>query len=75
MITSHATQIIACGKIFSGDLWPNRIVVTQVATGGRSDWPGPFGHPQRHHMSATDLEENPVPIREIGVCAQHTPGR
>jgi len=65
MITSCATQIIAHGKIFSGDLWQDRIVVTRVATGGRSDWPGPFADPQKHQMNVLDPHAKLTPIREV----------
>ncbi|HID22327.1 MAG TPA: hypothetical protein EYP14_07990 [Planctomycetaceae bacterium] len=64
MITSCATQIIAHGKILSGDLWQDRIVVTRIAEGGRSDWPGPFGDPQMHQMRILDPDARLVPMRE-----------
>ncbi|HID76608.1 MAG TPA: hypothetical protein EYP56_11485 [Planctomycetaceae bacterium] len=67
MITSCATQIIAHGKLFSGDLWQDRIVVTRIAEKGRSDWPGPFGDPQTHQMRILDPSAKPVPIRECRV--------
>lgn len=65
MITSCATHIVARGKILSGDLWQDRIVATRIAENGSSDWPGPFGDPQRHTMSASDPSAKLVPVREI----------
>lgn len=66
-VTSCATHIIAHGKIFSGDLWEDRIVVTQIAKNCNATWPGPFGDPQKHHMVAiTETEAVRVPMKEIG---------
>jgi len=67
MITSCATHIMARGKIFSGDLWQDRIVVTKFAENATAQWPGPFGDPQTNQM-AVPLEPDArlVPIKEIG---------
>ena len=54
-ITSCATQIIAHGKVFSGDLWLDRTVVTRIAEDSHAEWPGPFGDPQTNQM-AVDRE-------------------
>jgi hypothetical protein len=53
-MTSCAQCIIAHGKIFSGDLWEDRIVVTKIAEGSKADWPGPFGDPQTNPMALPD---------------------
>lgn len=64
--TSCATSIIARGRLLSGDLAHDRLVVTELATGARSDWPGPFGDPQLNHLAApTEPTARPVPMREI----------
>ena len=66
-ISSCATSIIARGRILSGDLHEDRIVVTKVAENSKLDWPGPFGDPQTNQMA---LPEEPgarrVPMQEIG---------
>jgi hypothetical protein len=71
-ITSCATCIIAHGKILSGDLWEDRIVVTKIAENSKADWPGPFGDPQTNQMA---LPEEPgarnVPMEEL----ERTAGR
>jgi hypothetical protein len=67
MITSCATQIIAHGKIFSGDLWADGTVVTRIAEGSKAEWPGPFGDPQTNQNAA--MNERPaklIPMRELG---------
>ncbi len=66
-VTSCAAHIIAGGRILSGDLWEDSTVVTQIAEGARGDWPGPFGDPQTHQMTA--LREPAArlsPIAEVG---------
>jgi len=66
MITSCATQIMAHGKILSGDLWQDRIVVTKFADGSNAEWPGPFGDPQTHQMAIPhDPGAKRVPVKEI----------
>jgi hypothetical protein len=55
-ITSCAPCIIAHGKIFSGDLAEDRIVVTKIAEDSKADWPGPFCDPQTNQMA---LPEEP----------------
>jgi hypothetical protein len=65
-ITSCAPCIIARGQLFSGDLWQDRVVVTKLATNGRTDWPGPFGDPQTNQNAAPpDLGAQTAPMREI----------
>lgn len=67
MITSCATHVIAHGKIFSGDLWEDRIVVTKIADNSKADWPGPFGDPQTNQMAVPDgPDAKPVSMQEIG---------
>ena len=65
-VTSCATSIIAGGKIYSGDLHQDGIVVTRIAENATADWPGPFGDPQTNQMAAPD-EPNakPVKMREL----------
>ncbi|MDP6354359.1 MAG: PQQ-binding-like beta-propeller repeat protein [Planctomycetota bacterium] len=67
MITSCATQIIAHGKILSGDLWEDGTVVTEISDGSKADWPGPFGDPRTNQM-AVPREPNVklVPVKEAG---------
>ena len=66
-ITSCATHFIAHGKIFSGDLWEDGTVVTKIAEGSSTDWPGPFGDPQTHQMAAPHAPNTKlVPVAEIG---------
>ncbi|MCA9134884.1 MAG: PQQ-like beta-propeller repeat protein, partial [Planctomycetales bacterium] len=65
-ISSCATSIIARGKLLSGDLVHDRLVVTQLACGASGDWLGPFGHPQLNPMSLpADPAARPVPMREV----------
>jgi hypothetical protein len=65
-ITSCAPSIIARGRLLSGDLWQDRIVVTQLARGAKADWPGPFGDPQLNHYAAPpDPAAQPVPLKEL----------
>jgi len=64
--SSCATCIIAHGKLFSGDLVHDRLVVTELATGSSADWPGPFGDPQRNQMALPDDPHSAlVPMRQI----------
>ena len=65
-ISSCAPCIIAHGRVLSGDLGEDRIVVTQIAENSKADWPGPFGDPQKNQFALT---EEPgatlVPMKEI----------
>lgn len=68
-VTSCAPCIVARGKLFSGDLWRDQVVVTQLAAGGRTDWPGPFGDPQTNQNAAPpDPAAQVVPLREMRPC-------
>ena len=76
-LTSCATQIVAHGMVLSGDLWQDSIVATRIAQGSTTDWPGPFGDPQRNDMRAgrsegakrVPVKEVPPPEREIRTMA------
>ena len=63
--TSCAPPLIAHGRLYSGDLWQDRIVVAELSTGDTGDWPGTFGDPQRHHCAAAGLSASIVPMREV----------
>ena len=72
-ISSCAPCIIAHGKVFSGDLGEDRIVVTQVAENSKADWPGPFGDPQTNQFAlAHEPGATPVAMREVRItcCPQ-----
>jgi hypothetical protein len=65
-ITSCAPSIIARGCLLSGDLWEDRIVVTQIADGATGEWRGPFGHPQTHtYAAAAEPQATPAEMREV----------
>ena len=65
-MSSCATSIIARGKLLSGDLVHDRLVVTELAIGSNADWPGPFGDPQLNQMALpNDPGAKPVPMQEI----------
>jgi outer membrane protein assembly factor BamB len=65
-ISSCATCIIARGKLLSGDLVHDRLVVTELATGSKADWPGPFGDSQLNQMALADESgAKTVPMCEI----------
>jgi hypothetical protein len=65
-ISSCAPCIIAHGRVLSGDLGEDRIVVTQIAENSKADWPGPFGDPQTNQFaSPPDPGAQPVALREI----------
>jgi hypothetical protein len=65
-ISSCAPCIVAHGKVLSGDLGEDRIVVTQIAEKSQADWPGPFGDPQMNQFALADKREAAlVPMREI----------
>ena len=67
MITSCATHVMAHGRILSGDLWQDAIVVTKFAERSTAEWPGPFGDPQTNQMAAAhEPDARLVPITEIG---------
>ena len=63
---SCAPCLIAHGKIFSGDLWEDRIIVTKIAENSKADWPGPFGDPQTNTYALPD-EKGAIftPMKEI----------
>lgn len=65
-ISSCAPCIIAHGKVLSGDLGEDRIVVTQIAENSSADWPGPFGDPQSNQFALPhEPKAKHVPLREI----------
>ncbi len=65
-ISSCAPCVIARGRVLSGDLGEDRIVVTQIAENSKADWPGPFGHPQMNHFAlAEEPGSTPVAMKEI----------
>jgi hypothetical protein len=69
-ILSCAPCIIARGKIFSGDLWEDRIVVTRIAENSKADWPGPFCHPQTNQNALPEESgAKCVPMQELARCA------
>ena len=66
-ITSCATSVIAGGKLLSGDLHEDRIVVTPIAEGSMHDWPGPFGDPQTNQMAVPpDTSAQLIAMHEVG---------
>lgn len=59
--TSCAPPLLHDGILFSGDMISDRVFATHVGLANHgADWPGPFGDPQLHHMSAA---EKPRTIR------------
>jgi len=65
-ISSCAPCIIAHGRLLSGDLGEDRIVVTEIAENSKADWPGPFGHPQTNQFAlAEEPDATLVPMKEI----------
>ena len=50
-ISSCAPCILAHGKLLSGDLGEDRVVVTEIAENSKADWPGPFGDPQTNQFA------------------------
>ena len=65
-ITSCAPCIIAHGKVFSGDLHQDAIVVSRIAENSRADWPGPFGDPQTNQNAAPfEPDARRVPMQEL----------
>ena len=66
-ISSCAPCILAHGKVLSGDLGEDRVVVTRIAEGSDLDWPGPFGDPQTNQFALPhDSRARLVPMREMG---------
>ncbi len=66
-ISSCASCIIARGRVLSGDLGEDRVVVTQIAKDSAADWPGPFCDPQNNQFALPDdTDARLVPMREIG---------
>lgn len=66
-IDSCAPCIIGCGRLLSGNLQEDRIVVTKIAENSDSDWPGPFGHPQTNQFSIPrEKRAKLIPMVEIG---------
>ncbi len=65
-ISSCAPSIIAHGKMFSGDGWEDKIVITRLAINSQTDWKGAFGDPQNNQY-AVPFEEGVeiVPMEEI----------
>lgn len=59
--TSCAPPIIANGMLFSGNLYADNIIVTQLANGSTADWPGVFGDGQKNH-NALPYEEGVVDV-------------
>ena len=67
-ISSCATAIIARGRLFSGNLIDDDLVVTELAVGSKVDWPGAFGDPQLNQMAvANEPAAENVALREIRV--------
>ena len=64
-ITSCAQPLIARGRMLSGDLHRDRIVVTRLAENSTADWPGAFGDPQTHQNAVVDPNARRVPMEEI----------
>lgn len=66
-VSSCAPCIIAHGKMFSGNLSQDRVVVTLLAENSELDWPGTFGDPQTNtYALGHDPRATLVPMREIG---------
>lgn len=66
-VSSCAPCIIAHGKMFSGNLSQDRVVVTELAVNSDLDWPGTFGDPQTNtYALGNDPKATLVPMREIG---------
>ena len=75
-LSSCATSIIARGQLLSGDLVHDRLVVTELATGSKADWPGPFGDPQLNQMSLPhDPAASMIPMLEIKSSSAHPPSK
>jgi hypothetical protein len=68
---SCAPCLIACGKLLSGDLVRDGVLVTALAENSTAEWPGPFCDPQTNTYA---LPEEPkarlVPMKEIRAQAR-----
>ena len=64
-ITSCAQPAVARGRMLSGDLHRDRIVVTRLAENSTADWPGAFGDPQTHQNAVVDPRARLVPMEEV----------
>ncbi len=70
-IGSCAPCSIARGRILSGDLRRDGILVTVIAENSTADWPGPFGDPQTNtYALADEPQARIVPMREVYVGVQ-----
>jgi hypothetical protein len=70
-ISSYAPCIIAHGRVLSGDLGEDRIVVTEIVENSKLDWPGPFGDPQTNTFALAEKPDTKlVPMREIHPAGQ-----
>lgn len=66
-IDSCAPCIIAHGRVLSGDLQEDRIVVTKIAENSNADWLGPFGNLQTNTFALPyEPDATLVPMVEIG---------
>jgi hypothetical protein len=66
-IGSCAPCLIARGKVFSGDLVRDGIIVTEIAENSTANWPGPFCDPQTNTYALPDEPGvSPVAMRELG---------
>src|SRR4051812_42731619 len=67
----YATSIIARGKLLSGDLIHDRLVVTELAAESKNDRPGPFGDPQLNQMALpNEPAARTVPMRDVGTTGE-----
>ncbi|MGD8239571.1 MAG: PQQ-binding-like beta-propeller repeat protein [Armatimonadota bacterium] len=67
-VSSCAPPLIAHGRVFSGDLGRDGIVVTRVARNSTSDWPGPFCDPQTNtYALPDDPNAQPTAMEELYV--------
>jgi hypothetical protein len=65
-ISSCAPCILAHGRLLSGDLGGDRVVVTEIAKDSQADWPGPFGDPQTNQFALPhEPGASPVAMKEI----------
>jgi hypothetical protein len=65
-IGSCAPCLISHGRVFSGDLVRDGIIVTEVAENSTADWPGPFCDPQTNTYALPDEPgATIVPMREL----------
>ena len=66
-ITSCAQPLIAHGRMLSGDLYRDRIVVTRLAENSTVDWPGAFADPQTNQNAVVDPDARLVPMKELQI--------